>query len=102
MIKIDASTALVARYIAAFADSGSACVTVGDDDAAAQLGITVRTYRDCLRKIERYGAIVAEALDHGPTKRGAPKRTRTIYMNEYNPLWMWLIAADQLVEIGVQ
>lgn len=102
MIKIDASTAQVARYIAAFADNSTSCVVVNDEEAAAQISVTVRTYRDCLRKLERYGAIVSEALDSGPAKTGSPKRTRTIYMNEFNPIWMWLIAADQLVEMGVQ
>lgn len=95
MFQADGSTLSVARYIIANTDEETQRFESNDAAAAAALGLTVRTYRDALRRLSRLNVVFREELKTGPTK-GGEERVRVCLLNAAHPFWMLAMAADEM------
>lgn len=95
MFHADSAVLRVARYLLAHTDEESMRYEKRDADAAAELDITVRTYRDALRKLMRLNVIWRDELKTGPEPKGTT-RVRTCLLNAPHPFWAFAMATDEL------
>lgn len=97
MFHVDSAALRVARFVLAYTDEATMTYERGDSEAASALDLSVRTYRDSLRKLERLGGIWQQPVKRGPEKPGE-NRHRVCGVNLTHPFWTYAIAADALAD----
>lgn len=95
MFHDDGSTLRVARYILANADEATMRYERSDFEAAEDLDLTVRTYRDALRTLHKIGVIYRDPVKRGPARR-EERRERVCFLHVAHPFWMLAMASDEL------
>jgi hypothetical protein len=95
MFHADSAVLRVAQYVLAHTEVVSMRFEQRDAEAAVALDITVRTYRDALRKLARMNVIWRDELKTGPETEGE-NRVRVCLVNAPHPFWSLAMAADEL------